>query len=240
MNLRSCVLTFALVLSCKSHCGPVPAHDAGVSDAAPDAVTPDATPAPHDASVGSSLTVANQTDLPTIVYIAFGSDSVVLPGAWSFCTGSGLTCSFLLSARDTQVLALGGQYLNATFAFGAPVGCGATKAEVNTNNPLWYSILDVSMVDGYSNNVSITVAGVGDAGTTTLGPPVGKTGNEKVAGLYPYGCDICIARQKPPCGISKGRDGCKSGKSQYNPDVICQWQGSVMGGGESVIVSLVN
>jgi hypothetical protein len=243
MNHRSYVLAFALVLSCKSHCGPVPTPDAGVQDAGvPDATAPDAAPDAlvPDAAVGSSLAVANQTDLPTTVYVAFGADSVVLPGAWGFCAGSGLNCNFSLGARNTQVMPLGGQYLNATFSFGTAVTCGTTKAEVNTNNPLWYSILDVSLVDGYSNNVSITIAGTGDAGTTTLGPPVGKTGNEKVVGLYPYGCDICIARQKPPCGISKGRGGCKSGKSQYAPDVICQWQGTVMGGGESVVVSLVN
>jgi hypothetical protein len=234
MIQRAMLLILVLVLSCKKHADPgttpVPAPKP-----APVAQVPDAAVQ----TTGSLLTVANQTDLPTTVYIAFGSDSIVLPSMWSFCAGSGLNCNFPLGARNTQVMPLGGQYLNATFSFGTTVTCGTTKAEVNTNNPLWYSILDISMVDGYSNNIQIDIGAVGDAGALTLGPPLGKTGNEKVVGLFPYGCDICIERQKPPCGIAKGRDGCKSGKSQYAPDVICQWQGSVMGGGEPVVVSLV-
>jgi len=186
----------------------------------------------------STLTVANQTDAPTIVYVAFGADSKVLPAAWSFCTGSGLNCNFPLGARDTQVLPLNGAYLNATFAFDSPVGCGATKAEVNIGNPNWYAVLDVSMVDGFSNRIRVDIAAVGDAGAVTLGPPVGATGNEKVFGLYPLGCDICVARQKPPCGISKGSDGCKTG-TQYNPSVPCQWQAPTMGGGGPIVISLV-
>jgi hypothetical protein len=182
--------------------------------------------------------VANQTEMPTTVYAAFGSDSVVLPAAWSFCAGSGLNCSFVLGARDTQVLPLGGQYLSATFAFDAPVGCGATKAEFNFNNSTWYDQADVSMVDGYTNKIQVLVGAIGDAGALTLGPPVGKTGNEAVVGLFPYGCDICVARNSPPCGISKGTDGCKFG-TQYDPSVICQYKGPVMGGGISAVVSLV-
>jgi len=195
-------------------------------------------PKPPGPKGGSStLSIQNDTDADTTVYVAFGSNSVVLPASWTFCAASSnLTCSFPLPAhgqKDLPLGLLGGQFLNATFAFGAGVGCGSTKAEMTLNNPAWYDVADVSLVDGYSNRIAITVNGI-----TTLGPPLGRDGNEKVFGLFPYGCDICVARQAPPCGIPTGTQGCKAG-SQYAPDVPCQYQGSVMGGGSIVKVSLV-
>jgi hypothetical protein len=163
------------------------------------------------------LTFSNETDSPTTIYVAFGSNSVVLPANWStFCSGSDLNCTFPLAAHATQGAPLSGLYLNATVAFDLPVTCGATKAEVNINTPNNTDNYDVSLVDGYSNNIKITV------GSTVIGPPLGQSGNEKVFGLFPYGCDICVARQQPPCGIPAG-DGCKGG-TQYNPDVLCQYQ----------------
>jgi hypothetical protein len=51
------------------------------------------------------------------------------------------------------------------------------------------------------------------------------------------GCDICTARDNPPCGIAKGKEGCKAG-TQYKPDVPCQNQGKKMGGGSVVVVAL--
>ena len=120
-----------------------------------------------------------------------------------------------------------GAWLNATFSFEAPVTCNTTKAEVNVNNPAWYDILDVSLVDGFNKALRIDVSG-----GTTLGPVWSIYGNEKSFGVFPNGCDICTARQSPPCGMSPGRDGCKSG-TQYKPDVPCQYQGSTMGGGGS-------
>jgi hypothetical protein len=68
-----------------------------------------------------------------------------------------------------------------------------------------------------------------------LGPPKGKDGNEKVLGLFPYGCDVCVARVSPPCGIPKGRIGCKHG-TQYKPDVVCQYQGPQKKRGNQKIV----
>lgn len=178
-----------------------------------------------------NLVVENKTSAATVVYVAFGSDSVVR--SWSFCTPvhAGL-CSFPLAGNKKQVLPLGGRYTNATISFGAPVTCGQTKAEVNLNNPSWYDIADVSLVDGFSNKVMVAANG------TALGPPAGATGNEKAYGVYPLGCDICVAREGPPCGIPKGTEGCKAG-TQYKPAVPCQWQGSKMGGGSVVTVSLV-
>lgn len=195
----------------------------------------------------STLLVVNDTDTDSTVYFAFGSNSVVLPANWSFCAPtSNLTCSFKLPAHKTQDLPLAGQYLNTTIAFNAAVGCGSTKAEVNINNPSWYDILDVSLVDGYSNRIAIAVDYIASASSPgaptstpyTIGPPMGQTGNEKVFGVFPYGCDICVARQNPPCGIAPGGSGCKSG-TQYKPDVPCQYQGQVMGGGALIKVLLV-
>lgn len=179
----------------------------------------------------STLSITNSTRANTIVYFAFGADSAIV--SWKFCPITArLNCQFPLKAGATQTLPLDGKYLNATISFGAPVTCNTTKAELNLNNPAWYDIADVSLVDGYSNKVEI------DIGSVKLGPPLGATGNEKVYGLFPNGCDICVARQNPPCGMAPGKDGCKKGPDQYHPDVPCQWQGHVMGGGSTVKIYL--
>ncbi len=188
---------------------------------------------------GTSLSVHNGKDADTTVYVAFGSDSKITADDWSFCNGSGLNCNFVLGGKATKVLPNPkAGYVNATFSFDSPVGCGITKGEVNLNNPTWYDTMDVSLVDGYSDKVQIVVTPTGkDA--VTLGPPNGKDGNEKVYGLFPYGCDICVERQAPPCDIPKGKQGCKKG-TQYDPDVPCQYQGPKKGGGDaSVQISLV-
>lgn len=188
---------------------------------------------------GTELTVENQTSAPTTVYVSFGADSKITASDWSsFCTGAGLSCSFPLGASGKQPLPNPkAAYLNATFAFGAPVGCGVTKAEVNVNNPTWYDTLDVSLVDGYSNNVKIAAAPSG-APAVELGPPAGAVGNQEVYGLFPVGCDICVERQNPPCGMAKGKHGCKKG-TQYDPAVPCQWQGPAKGGGGTAAIVLV-
>jgi len=188
---------------------------------------------PASSGAGRTVVIANDTGADAVVYFSFGADSVVLPSDWTFCKATGnLNCSFAIHAHSEQVLPLKG-YLNATLAFNSQVGCNSTKAELNINNPKWYDVMDISLVDGYSNKIQIS------DGTKTIGPPNGKDGNEKVFGLYPYGCDICTGRQNPPCGIPAGGTGCKAG-TQYKPDVPCQYQGDTMGGGKSAIrVSLV-
>jgi hypothetical protein len=179
------------------------------------------------ASGSAALSISNQKTEQTTVYVSFGADSKITADDWSFCNGSGLNCNFDLAGSGSKSLPNpNGDYINATFSFGAAVGCGVTKAEVNINNPNWYDTLDVSLVDGYSDNVQIVVTDV--TGTTNLGPPLGKAGNEKVYGLFPYGCDICVERQNPPCGTTKGKTGCKTG-TQYDPDVPCQFQGQRSG-----------
>jgi len=191
------------------------------------------------ASSSSTVGVANDTDASATVFIAFGSNSVVLPSSpgWEFCPSGGLklNCSFSLKARTTQKLPLAGQYLNATISFDKPVTCETTKAELNLNNPAWFDVMDVSLVDGWNKIIALDV---GDSsGRKTFGP-VGPKNNEKALGVYPFGCDICVARQSPPCGFPKGKDGCKGG-TQFAPDVPCQYQGPTMGGGSMVTVRLL-
>jgi hypothetical protein len=177
------------------------------------------------------LTSANETD----VFISFGADSKLLPAAIPACNvKDGLVCQFKVKGTTTLPNP-GGLYLNATVAFGKAVGCGSTKAELNVNNPTWFDVLDVSLVDGYSNNLSIDYLPHGGGRITIT--PNGTGNNADVGGVYPLGCDVCVARQNPPCGMTPGTDGCKKG-TQYKPDVPCQFQGAIKGGGGVVEVYL--
>jgi len=178
--------------------------------------------------------VVNATDAEVLVNVSFSASSVVLPSGWSFCIGdasSGLSCTFAIAPRGYQTLPTGGSYLNATMAFNGAVACGTTQVELNINNPSWFDIVDISLVNGFSNKVSVDCSGV------KLGPVTSATGNEKVFGAFPLGCDLCTARSpQTPCGMSPGSDGCKAG-TQYDPAVPCQYQGSKMGGGTLVTVT---
>ena len=183
--------------------------------------------------VRSTLTITNSTNKPTNVFFAFGADSVVLPVDWPLCSATAkLNCSLTVQANSSLELPLSGDYLNASLSFDAPVSCGSTKAELNLNNPRWYDVADISLVDGYSKPIKIQID------DKTLGPVTSENGNQKAYGVYPLGCDVCVARQIPPCGIPLGNTECKSG-SQYSPDVPCQHQGTVMGGGSKVTVYLL-
>ena len=181
----------------------------------------------------STLTVVSRQQDVT-VHVAFGSDSVVT--GWTVCKAiAPLNCTFPLVKHGAVHLPLSGRYLNATLAFDAAPGCGATKAELNLNNPKWYDIVDVSLVDGF--NLGVGAVAVESGKSTTLGPALRETGNAAAFGVFPYGCDICVARQKPPCDIPKGDAGCKTG-TQYNPDVPCQFQGLTKGGATAVTVTV--
>ena len=216
---------------------------------------PTATAAP---GARTQVSIVNQTGAATRVYVNFGADSAITQPNWaSFCAGSGLNCQFtLLGNGAAQVLPNpSGAYLNATFSFDMALACGVTKAEVNVNNPSWYDVLDVSLVDGFSNKVAI-IAMPTNGTPIQLGPPVGQTGNETAYGVYPYGCDVCVARCNPPCDIPRsspllgcnascdncqgnGVDGCKAG-TQSAPAVPCQYQATqIGGGGETVQVVLM-
>lgn len=192
-------------------------------------------------STSTDLSVENKTTAKTTVYVSFGADSKITADDWAFCSGSGLSCNFDLAANASFPLPNPkGLYINATFAFGQPVACGVTKAEININNPAWYDTLDVSLVDGYSNKIQVVATPDGASPTPViLGPPQGKDGNEGVFGLFPYGCDICVDRENPPCGIPTGQKGCKAG-TQYDPKPPCQFQGPQKGGGgEDVKIQLL-
>jgi len=229
-------ILFAFLVSCTSPVKAAPT-DAGQPKTAPaDAGKPKTAPATPGtpAALGTStVVVSNDSAADTVVFFSFGADSAIT--SWSFCpTTTRLNCQFPLKAHAKQPLPLAGAYLNATISFGAAVACNTTKGELNLNNPKWYDTGDVSMVDGYNGKIEITMTG---ATTVKLGPPLGKTGNEKVFGLFPLGCDICVARQKPPCGMKPGKSGCKAGPDQYHPVVPCQYQGTTKGGGSAVKVS---
>lgn len=219
------VLAIAIVACSKKTVPPAPAP------------IPDAAPC-GDRDVPSTVVVFNDAPDDTIVAITFGSNSMVTAASWNFCSdASAPSCVFPLKSRAMQSLPIGDQYLNATVAFGAPtVGCGTTKAELQVNNPIWHDVMDVSLVDGYSNGVVIDVTDSG--GKTKLGPPLGRIGNENVFGLFPLGCDICVARDQPACGLPVGKSGCKGG-TQYDPDVPCQYQGPARFGGSTIVVKHV-
>lgn len=255
---RFCIVTLPTVLLLiflKTQCGTK--HDAGpylTIDASPDSpnalITSDSrfdAPASLDTLKGgpglSRVFIQNKTDKDSVAHFAFGADSTVR--GWSFCKTESSGCAAPILKHSSTELPLSGNYLNVTVSFDAPVGCGVTKAEINTNNPKWYSIADVSLVDGYSNRVQISFQtnSISDAAppadAAILGPPNGHHDNENVLGLFPYGCDICAGRSQPPCDIplNNGK-GCKAG-TQYNPKPVCQFQGSVMGGRETIRVQLV-
>jgi hypothetical protein len=184
---------------------------------------------PPPPPVGTTVTVANRSGVDTNVYLAFGADSAITTSDFvSFCSGSGLNCSFPLAKGSEQVLPLHGKYLNATISFFQPVACDTTKAEINVNNPKWYDVADISLVDGFNAPIRMQFAG-------QIIEAKRPTGNETAYGVYPFACDICTERQNPPCDYTTGTDGCKAG-TQYDPEVPCQAQGSVMGGGQNAVV----
>jgi hypothetical protein len=76
------------------------------------------------------------------------------------------------------------KYFNIAASFNHQVKCGSTKAELIVNNPTWYDILDVSVVDGFNNKVEIDATSAED-GTVKLGPPAGISGNQLLLGVYP-------------------------------------------------------
>ena len=170
-----------------------------------------------------TVRLTNQQNAPAEAYINFAPDSVLKPSDLPFCKVTGpLNCHFTLAAHASQdVPNPGNKYLNMAVAFNAPVSCGSTKAEVVANNPNWYDVLDVSVVDGFNERIQMKVTPT-DGTVTQLGPPVGKLGNQKVFGVFPYGCTICAGIKNAPCGDA-GAGECKVG-SESKPDVLCQYQ----------------
>ena len=177
----------------------------------------------HAADKNKAVRITNQQGTPAEVYINFAADSVLKPTDLPFCKVTGpLNCHFTLAARSSQdVPNPQGKYLNMALAFNAEVTCGSTKAEVLVNNPSWFDVLDVSVVDGFNEKIQINLTPTGGQ-LTQLGPPVGKLGNQKVFGVFPYACTICAGIKNAPCGDG-GPGECKLG-TESKPDVLCQYQ----------------
>jgi len=175
------------------------------------------------ADKNKTVRITNRQGAPAQVYINFAADSVLKPADLPFCKVTGpLNCQFTLAANSSQDIPNPqAKYLNMALAFNAPVTCGSTKAEVLVNNPNWYDILDVSVVDGFNEKIQMNLTPTSGA-TTQLGPPVGKLGNQKVFGVFPYACTICAGIKNAPCGDA-GAGECKAG-TESNPAVLCQYQ----------------
>jgi hypothetical protein len=170
-----------------------------------------------------SVKITNKQSAAARVYVNFAADSVLKPTDLPFCevTGS-LNCQFTLAPNSSRdVPNPQAKYLNMALSFNAPVTCGSTKAEVLVNNPKWFDILDVSVVDGFNEKIQMNLTPTGGK-MTQLGPPVGKLGNQKVFGVFPYGCTICAGIKNAPCGDA-GKGECKLG-TESKPDVLCQYQ----------------
>ena len=186
----------------------------------------------------ATLTVKNDTKADAVLYVAFGADSEFTPADWPSCTQtSALNCTLALKAKSSHEAPLAGQYANLTMAFNAAPGCGSTKAEANLNNPSWYDTTDISLVDGFNEQVMMTVTD--STGEKKLGPVIGAEGNEDNFGVFPLGCDGCALRIDPPCGQSAGGPGCHGG-TQYDPKPVCQYQSGAKGGSSAVVVMLID
>ncbi len=180
----------------------------------------------------SKLYVQNEKSVPVKVFVTFGGDSCItqanmkISGGVTKCEPSvNNSCVFTLANGERQEIQLELCRADLTFRFNSAEGCGTTKAEVNMNVPNWDDTWNISLVDGWNENVRIDIV-TSDIGTKTMGPTQGKTGNQRAFGVYPYGCDVCTARQKPPCGIEMGDSECKTPNgvnNQYSADVPCQW-----------------
>jgi len=212
-NLVRLVAFAATLIACDrgcSSCSP-PAQSDGSSEAG---------------GTWSHARVQNRTGAPATVFISFGAGSKVT--TFPFCGDSG-ECSFTLAPGGIQDLPAGGSYLNATISFNAAASCNVTLGEIDISNPAWTSdTANISLVNGWSNDIEIDVTSP-DGGVLLLGPTQGPNNNANVFGVYPNGCDICVAKQIPPCGItpcgspdgSPASCGCKAG-TQYNPTIPCQ------------------
>lgn len=141
-------------------------------------------------------------------------------------TTSNLNCGFDLGPHQSvEIPNPNFKMLSMALAFNKLVTCGATKAEL-TVNVQGDDVFDVSVVDGFNEKIVMTFD-PDRAGSkqVKLGPPCGLAGNERVYGVFPYGCDICAGRLTPPkaCGpYPPGNSGCKSG-TENKPGVICQY-----------------
>ncbi len=170
-----------------------------------------------------TVKITNQQSSPATININFAANSAINAEDLSFCKSAAkLNCSFTLAGKKSREIPNPQfEYLNMTLAFNQPVTCGSTKAEVSANNPNWFDVEDVSVVDGFNEKIQINVTPT-NGKTTVLGPPVGKLGNQAVFGVFPFGCTTCVDVANAPCGDA-GKSQCKTG-TESNPSVKCQYQ----------------
>jgi hypothetical protein len=201
-------------------------------DAAPDA-DPDLD---DDVDYGTQDVVLKneQTDAAD-VYITWQGTSVYGNSDWDACKGQAMPyCKTSVGGKASVTIPNASKKwmnLNLSFnksTFGATNQCNATLAEVDVNNPNWYAVMDVSVVNGFNEKIQI------NAGSTTLGPAVGKTGNQNVFGVFPYGCTTCTALNGPPCG-DDGVAQCHPTKNG-GPDPVCQYQMNASGTVEVILL----
>jgi hypothetical protein len=216
-----------------------PTHTGGATPAA----TPTATPSPTPGQAkGTQIKITNQTSSPVTVFVKLYAGP-----QWSFCETDGSYCRFTIAAGQTQPLPNdSGENLNFSASFNTEVyactladGNTIFEANVNTDPQGTHDTTDISLVNGYNASVKTVVTSGG--ASTTLGPVSSKTGNQQAFGVFPFGCEVCVARCQPGCPFippdnpipcatpaacnlcTHGNNECKAG-TQYNPDPKCQYQ----------------
>jgi hypothetical protein len=172
-----------------------------------------------------TISLVNKQSSQAEVNINFGADSELNASDLAgFCdsTSIPLNCHLTLAGNSSKEIPNPNfKYVNLALAFNSPVTCGATKAEIIANNRKWFDIMDVSVVDGFNNQIEIRATPSGQA-TVILGPPTGLSGNQTLFGVYPFACTQCAAILNPPCG-SNGAGECHAG-TESNPNPPCQYQ----------------
>jgi len=173
------------------------------------------------------IVLVNNQSSAAAVFINFGADSAInVTNLGSFCDSQStppLNCHLTLAANSSEELPNPDfKYVNLALAFNNAVTCGATKAEAIANNPNWYDIMDVSVVDGFNNKIEIDATEKGSTTPVILGPPAGMTGNQLLFGVFPFACTQCAAILNAPCG-SNGPGECHAG-TESNPSPPCQYQ----------------
>ena len=225
---------------------PSPPSAAGSSSSAAALASPPPLMPTAAAAPTTEARVRNGSLSPAVAYVTFAADSKVR--GWGFCEPVPSGCRFPIASKETVALPTTGSYLSANISFNAPGSCagtGATLGEVTINGPQGgkYDTVDISLVNGWNVDVEIEVAG--PAGPALLlGPTHGIGSGIDLFGVFPNGCDICVAKQHPPCPWQKpcgGPDGggpacgCHKG-TQYNPSPVCQDTGVARGSVVTVVL----
>jgi hypothetical protein len=183
------------------------------------------------ASAEKTVFIKNTTAAPVKVYVAFGADSQVNKNNIGFpCTffntePRGLNCGFDLSKGEQKQISQKGKILNMTVAFNKAPGCGVTLAEVNANRSgIGADATNISVVDGFNEKIVVQYDHPNNKSLSfKIGPPCGLTDNEKVLGVFPHGCSICVSRKDVrQCGpYPEPGKGCHAG-TEMEPNPKCQ------------------